>query len=164
MAYEILVIGCPAASSHAALEAIVSELPADFAMPVVVVTHGDASPATALQKRSRLPVIEVEDKELIVPGRIHVAPTDYHLLVEPGSLALSTEAPVCGVRPAIDPLFESAADAYGERAIAVLMACEGDDGDASDGNRGLARIRERGGVALTQPAMPQLVPAAPGSR
>lgn len=164
MAYEILVIGCPASSSHAALEAIVAEFPADFGIPVVVVAHGELSAAAALRDRSRLPVLEVEDKEFILPGRIHLAPTDYHLLVEPGSLALSTEAPVGGARPAIDALFESTADAYGERAIAVLMTCEGVDDDACDGMHGLARIRERGGVALTQPALPPVVPGAAGSR
>lgn len=159
MPHAILVIGCTARDQRG-LEALISELAADFALPIVVVAHApaeDGSLATTLRGRSGLPVVEVQDKDSIVPGTIHLAPPDYHLLVEAGTFALSTEAPLHGARPSIDPLFESAADAYGEHAVAVLVAGEDADEEYADGMRGLARIRERGGVALMQtPAAPMV--------
>jgi two-component system chemotaxis response regulator CheB len=84
-------------------------------------------------------------------GRSHemyeliVAPPDYHVLVEDGHVALSTDAPVQFARPSIDVLFESAAAAYGERAIGIVLT-----GASADGAAGLARIKERGGVAIVQ--------------
>lgn len=155
MGGRILVIGA-VACDHEALAAWVAELPPDLGVPVVVVAHGApaaASVATALHAHSRLPVSEVEDKAELAPATLHVAPADYHLLVEEaGSFALSTEAPLWGVRPAIDPLFESTADAYGAHAIAVLIGGEG-----PDGVRGLARIGELGGVALKRPPVAEVV-------
>ncbi len=74
------------------------------------------------------------------------APADYHLLVEPDeTLALSTDEKVCFARPAIDVLFESAADAFGAALVGVLMT-----GANSDGSRGLRRIRDHGGCTLVQ--------------
>ena len=71
------------------------------------------------------------------------AASDYHLLVEPGSLALSTEDPVQFARPSIDVMFETAADAYGERAIGIILT-----GANNDGAAGLAKIKERGGIVI----------------
>jgi two-component system chemotaxis response regulator CheB len=90
-------------------------------------------------------VVEVEDKDLIAPGRVYLAPPDYHLLVEPGSFALSVDERVQYARPSIDVLFESAADAYGERVIGVVLT-----GANADGAAGLARIAKRGGAAIVQ--------------
>jgi two-component system chemotaxis response regulator CheB len=98
-----------------------------------------------LQRRSALPVCEAEDKQAIAPARVFVAPADYHLLVEPGFLALSIDAPVQQSRPSIDVLFESAADAYGEEVIAVVLT-----GANSDGADGIRRVKERGGVTMAQ--------------
>lgn len=154
MTQAILVIGC-AARDHRGLDAFISELAMKSALPIVVVAHGqggNASLSSALLGCSGLPVVEVQDKAPIVPGTIYVAPFDYHVLVESGTIALSTEAPVHGARPAIDPLFESAADSYGESAIAVLVTDEDANNEHADGVRGLARIRECGGVGLVQTA------------
>jgi two-component system chemotaxis response regulator CheB len=74
-----------------------------------------------------------------------VAPPDYHLLVEPGSFALSVDAPVQYARPSVDVLFESAADAYGAGTIGVLLT-----GANADGAAGLAAIKRAGGVAVVQ--------------
>jgi two-component system, chemotaxis family, protein-glutamate methylesterase/glutaminase len=101
--------------------------------------------ARALQRRSPLRVTEVEDKEPIEPGRIYLAPADYHLLVEDGRFALSTDAHINYSRPSIDVLFESAADAYGERTIGVILTGTGRDGVA-----GLRRVKERGGLAVVE--------------
>jgi two-component system, chemotaxis family, protein-glutamate methylesterase/glutaminase len=98
-----------------------------------------------LRARCRLSVTEAEDKDEILPGHLYVAPADYHLLVERGRLALSTDAPVHFSRPSIDVLFESAADAYGTAAAAVVLT-----GANDDGCRGLRRVKRRGGVTLVQ--------------
>ena len=95
--------------------------------------------------RSRLPVREAEDKEEIQPGHVYLAPADYHLLVEPGRFALSIDAPIHYSRPSIDVLFESAADAYGEAATAVVLT-----GANADGCEGLCQVKRRGGIALVQ--------------
>jgi two-component system chemotaxis response regulator CheB len=90
-------------------------------------------------------VREVDDKEAIEPRHVYLAPPDYHLLVERGSFALSTDERVQHARPSIDVLFESAADAYGERVIGIVLTGANEDGAA-----GLARIADRGGLAIVQ--------------
>jgi two-component system chemotaxis response regulator CheB len=90
-------------------------------------------------------VRDADDKEPIVAGNVYLAPPDYHLLVEPGHFALSTDERVHHARPSIDVLFESAADAYGERVIGVILT-----GANQDGASGLARIKAAGGVAIVQ--------------
>ena len=97
----------------------------------------------ALQRRSPFQVADAEDKEPIEAGRVYLAPADYHLLVEPGRFALSTEEAVNYSRPSIDVLFESAADAYGERTIGIVLT-----GADRDGVAGLTRVKERGGAAI----------------
>ena len=98
-----------------------------------------------LQARSPLPVREAEDKDEVEPAHVFVAPPDYHLLVEPGHLALSVDAPVMFSRPSIDVLFESAADSYGSATVAVVLT-----GANDDGSRGVCMVHERGGLTLVQ--------------
>jgi two-component system chemotaxis response regulator CheB len=98
-----------------------------------------------LQQFTVLPVHEVEDKERILPGHVYFAPPDYHLLVEPGHFSLSVDAPVSYARPSIDVLLESAGDAYGDRAIGVILT-----GANQDGVMGLSALKARGGVAIVQ--------------
>jgi two-component system, chemotaxis family, protein-glutamate methylesterase/glutaminase len=105
-----------------------------------------------LLDRALLPVIDIDDKLRIVPGRIHLAPPDYHLLVERDRFALSTDSPA-DERPSIDVLFDSAVDAYREAVIGVLV------GDRSDGGHGFARIGEAGGLMLVQPRGAELLAA-----
>ena len=93
--------------------------------------------AHLLQGHTRRLVCEADDKTPLEPDHVYLAPPDYHLLVEDGHLALSTDAPVQYARPSIDVLFESAADAYGERAVGVVLTGANDDGAA-----GLARIKD----------------------
>ncbi len=87
----------------------------------------------------------MDDKEPLVAGRVYVAPSDYHVIVEEGHLALSTEEFVQFARPSIDVLFESAADTYGERVVGVLLTGLNEDGAA-----GLARISDAGGVTVVE--------------
>jgi two-component system chemotaxis response regulator CheB len=144
----LVVIG----ASWGGLEAVgrlLEGLPPEPGFAIAVVQHRRADSleglVRALQARTALPVSEAEDKEPIEPGHVYLAPPDYHLLVEPGSFALSTEGRVRFSRPSIDVLFESAADAYGSDAVGVILTGAGDDGAA-----GLASIKERGGTAIVQ--------------
>jgi two-component system chemotaxis response regulator CheB len=161
MAYEIVVVGT-SWGGLSALRELVGGLPAVFPLPVVVVQHrhrqSDHLLASLLQDSSALPVGEVEDKAPITGGHVHVAPADYHLLIEYGSFSLSIDEPVRYSRPSIDVTFVSAADAYGGRAVGVILT-----GANADGSRGLERIHERGGLALVQlPATAEspMMPAA----
>ena len=149
MAFEIVVIGSPLGWSEA-LATLLAGLPRGFPVPVAVVQHrneGDETLLAFLAGRSALPVVEADDKHPTLPGHVYLAPADYHLLVEDGRLALSTEAPVCSARPSIDVLFESAADAYARAVIGVLVA-----GVGQDGARGVARIKKLGGLVVLQDA------------
>lgn len=102
--------------------------------------------ATILARGAGLPVEEAEDKMPLLPGRVHVAPPDYHLLVESGGwLSLSTEEPVKFSRPSIDVLFESAAQAYTDRLVAVVLT-----GASDDGTQGALAVRRHGGTVIVQ--------------
>ena len=149
MAYELVVVGC-SWGGLVALGRLLDHLPDAVDLPIVVAQHRGPDALrgaleTTLQRRLARPVVEVEDKDLIAPGRVYLAPPDYHLLVEPGSFALSVDEHVQYARPSIDVLFESAADAYGERVIGVVLT-----GANADGAAGLARIAKRGGAAIVQ--------------
>ena len=148
MAFELVVVGTSLGGLRA-LEILLAGLPKSFPMSIAVVQHrhksSDNTLITLLQQHSALPLKEPEDKEVLVPGWVYLAPADYHLLVEAGSFALSTDAPVWYARPSIDVLFESAADAYAQRVIGVILS-----GANQDGAQGLAKIKARGGLAVVQ--------------
>ena len=151
MAYGVVVIG----SSLGGLQAVstlLAALPKGFHLPIVIAQHrGTAPPADGTlqaiwQRQTSLTVCDAEDKAPIVPGHVYVAPPDYHLMIEaPHRLALSTEGPVLWARPSIDVLFETAAEAYGDSVIGVMLT-----GASADGSQGLRAIRARGGCALVQ--------------
>ena len=146
--YEIAVIGT-SWGGLSAVSAVVSGLPATFALPLVVVQHRSPDApgllAELLQAKTRLDVCEVDDKQRILPGHVFIAPPNYHLLIDRGYFALSTDAPVRYSRPSIDVTFMSAADEYGKRAIGVVLT-----GANEDGSLGLKRITDRGGYAIVQ--------------
>ena len=165
MRYRIVVMGT-SYGGVTALEAVLPALSPRLPVPVVIVQHRarDAGGGLCefLRDHCRLPVVEPDDKDAVEAGRVYLAPPDYHLLVEDGRFALSVDAPVTFARPSIDVLFESAADAYRGAAIGVVLT-----GASRDGARGLARIKERGGLALVQDpeeadarAMPEAAVAA----
>lgn len=148
MGFELIVIGTSWGGLQA-IELLLSGLPKDFPLAIAIAQHrhknaGDLL-CDLLQRHSLLPVLEVEDKQAIAPAQVYLAPADYHLLVEPGNFALSTEAPVLFSRPSIDLLFESAADAYTNRAIGIILT-----GANKDGSQGLATLKRRGGLAIVQ--------------
>lgn len=148
MAFELIVVGTSLGGLRA-LEILLSGLPKSFPVSIAIVQHrhktSDNTLKTLLQQYSALTLKEPEDKEVVVPGRVYLAPADYHLLVETGSFALSTEAPVSYARPSIDVLFESAADAYAQRVIGVILT-----GANQDGAQGLAKIKACGGLTVVQ--------------
>ena len=167
----LVVVGASWGGLHA-IETVLGSLPPDFAAPVVIAQHrqidsSDGMLVRLLNARCALTVCEPEDKQALKPGDVLVAPPDYHLLVERGAVALSVDAPLNFSRPSIDVLFTSAADAYAERAVGVVLT-----GANADGAVGLAQIAARGGIAIVQDPetaerreMPDAArQAAPGAR
>lgn len=149
MSIEAVVIGASAGGVHALLQ-VLPALPDDFSAAILVVVHipprRDNALVALLAERCRLNVKEAEDKEPIVPGTIYMGPPDYHLLVESdGTIALSSDETVNHSRPAIDVLFESAADAFGDRLAGIIMT-----GANHDGARGLRAVCDAGGHAIVQ--------------
>jgi len=147
--YELICVG----ASWGGLKAIgqvLSDLPDDLDPAIVVAQHRhpqsvEGALAELLALQTTRPVVDIEDKLPIEPRSVYVAPPDYHVLVERGSFALSLEDRVQFARPSIDVLFESAADAYRERLVGVILTGANEDGAA-----GLRRIKQRGGVAVIQ--------------
>jgi len=149
MAFELIVMGGSWGGMRA-MGTVLEALPVGFELPIVLaqhrsVTHGEPMLERVLGRGSKLEVVPATDKEPLAPGRVYVAPPDYHLLVEPGHLALSADAPVGFSRPSIDVLFESAAHSYGPRTVGVLLT-----GANQDGAAGLAGIAAAGGFTLAQ--------------
>jgi two-component system chemotaxis response regulator CheB len=159
--YEAVVVGASAGGMHA-LKAVLCGLPADLPLAVAVVQHVEASSSGYLSEflddTCAIAVREAEEKEPFRKGTAYIAPANYHLLIEPDrTLSLSADDKVNYSRPAIDPLFESAADVFGQSLIGVVMT-----GASSDGALGLRRIKDRGGRTVVQnpatadsPFMPQ---------
>jgi two-component system chemotaxis response regulator CheB len=143
-----------------ALTRLLGGLPADFSVPIVVVQHrskdSDRLLPQLLQDWTDLKVCEVEDKDELCEGTVHVAPANYHVLVESGYLSLSIEEPVRFSRPSLDVTVSSAADTYGARAIGIVLT-----GANEDGARGLAHIVKRGGRAFIQDPRTAEIPIMP---
>jgi two-component system, chemotaxis family, protein-glutamate methylesterase/glutaminase len=146
----------------AALSTLLRALPDDLAVPVAIVQHRTRSEDAALERllgtQTRLRVIEPNDKEPLEPGCVYVAPADYHLLIEPTSLALSTAAALNYARPSIDLLFESAADAHGRGVLGVVLT-----GSNKDGARGCECIKARGGSVFAEDPATAHSPAMPAA-
>jgi two-component system, chemotaxis family, protein-glutamate methylesterase/glutaminase len=147
--YDLVVIGASWGGLNAVGE-ILSALPAETDAAVVVAQHRAndrvaGGLAGLLGHRAHLPVNDADDKMSIEPGHVYLAPPGYHLLVQHGYFSLSMDEHVHYARPSIDVLFESAADAYRERVVGVILTGANEDGAA-----GLARIKHTGGVAIVQ--------------
>ncbi len=146
---KAVVIGASAGAVHA-LQTILPALAADYSLPVLVVVHVPPDRANMLvpllQASCEIAVKEAEDKEVLAPGAVYLAPSDYHLLVETDeSLALSIDEPVNHSRPSIDVLFQSAADTYGPGLVGVVLT-----GANHDGAAGLRAIVDAGGLAVVE--------------
>lgn len=147
--YEAVAVGASAGGVRAAGD-ILAALPADFPLPILLVLH--LSPTLpsrlveVLRFRTGLQISWARSGERALPGHVHVAPADRHLLLRPnGRLALCDASPRSWWRPAVDRLFESAADSFGPRAIGIVLS-----GTLYDGMRGMAAIRNAGGLTIAQ--------------
>ena len=163
--FDLIAIGCSLGGMHA-LQMILAALPAEFCIPIAVVQHRYKTSNEMLpkffRKTTKLQVVDVDDKQWIRDGFVYLAPANYHLLVEEGVFSLSVDETVAHSRPSVDVLFESAADAYGSRLVAVVLT-----GSNQDGARGAKEVKKRGGFLVVQdpktaeaPSMPQAAIAA----
>ncbi|MCI0995803.1 chemotaxis protein CheB [Pseudomonas corrugata] len=148
-AIEAIAVGVSAGGVEALLR-LFGQLRKGFRLPVLVVLHlpneRHSQLAQVLGHRLAIPVEEARDKQDIQAGTLYVAAPGYHLSVEADrSLSLSLEEPVHHSRPSIDVLFESAADVYGSSLLAIVLT-----GANDDGARGLARVKELGGITVVQ--------------
>jgi two-component system, chemotaxis family, protein-glutamate methylesterase/glutaminase len=160
MKYKIIIIG-GSAGSFQVVTKILSKLPSNFNIPVVLalhrlkhIRHGFVE---ALSIKSALPVSEPLDKETIKPGKIYLAPANYHLYVElAGKFALSTEEPVNHSRPAIDLTFQTGAYSYKEKTVGIILS-----GANKDGAIGLKKVKDWGGLTIVQDPKEAQMPTMP---
>jgi two-component system chemotaxis response regulator CheB len=158
---RIIVIG----GSSGALEAvrtIVAGLPSDLSAAIFVAIHisPDAAGGTdrVLSKVARMPARYPEDHESIQASHIYIAPPDRHLLIDSGRIRLTRGPRENGFRPAVDPLFRTAAAGFGARVIGVILS-----GGRDDGSAGLEAIKAAGGTAIVQEPAEAVVPSMPSS-
>jgi two-component system chemotaxis response regulator CheB len=146
--HDIIVVGTSAGGVEA-LTYLAKNLPPDIKAAILIVlhvpSHGTSVLPRILERNGNLPVHHPQDGEAIVLGRIYVAPPNYHLLVKPGYITLSRGPRENSHRPAIDPLFRTAARAYGRRVVGVILT-----GVLDDGTAGLKAVKMQGGVAVVQ--------------
>ena len=155
---HLVVVGASAGGIAALLE-LAQALPAGFPAPVCVVQHVGANPSLLpelMSSRGPHPAVHAKDRQILTPGVIHVAPPDHHMLVEGRYLRVTRGPRENHTRPAIDPLFRSAALAWGPRTIGVILT-----GLMDDGAVGLAAIKRRGGVAVVQDPATAQEPSMP---
>ncbi|MFA6916403.1 MAG: chemotaxis protein CheB [Parachlamydiales bacterium] len=160
--FKAIVCG-GSAGGFESLENIIKTLPKDFSLPIIVVLHvgqeGGKYFASLIKRFTSLAVREPVEKEYVVPGVIYIAPPGYHLLVEEDyTFSYSSEEKVCFSRPSIDVLFSSAAEAYREQLIGILLS-----GANTDGSEGIADIMNRKGITIVedpQTAKFQLMPSS----
>jgi two-component system, chemotaxis family, protein-glutamate methylesterase/glutaminase len=145
---DIFVVGSSSGGIEA-LRTIVADLPKDFNGSIFIVQHtSPQSPGvlpTILQSSGLLPAVNATDGEQIRPGYIYVAPPDYHMIIEPGRVRLSRGPKENRFRPAVDPLFRSAAQVYGPRVVGIILS-----GALDDGTSGLWIIKKLGGTTVVQ--------------
>lgn len=156
---NIIVVGA-SAGGFEALKKLVGGLPKDFEASIFVVWHMSPDIRGVLpQVLNRLETVyaaHAYDGEAIKPNRIYVAPPDRHLLVEEGRVRVTRGPKENRFRPAVDPLFRSAAYAYGSRVVGVVLS-----GALDDGTAGLWTIKHRGGIAVVQNPLDAEVPSMP---
>jgi two-component system chemotaxis response regulator CheB len=156
---DIIVIGGSAGALEA-LKSLAPLLPADLPAAIFVAVHMASDfpsylPAI-LTSSGRLPALQPKERQRIRHGVIYVAPPDHHLLVGEGFVEISRGPRENRSRPAIDPLFRSAARAYGRRVLGVVLS-----GTLDDGSSGLMAVKIRGGLAVVQAAAEALCPEMP---
>ena len=158
---DIIVIGASAGGIEP-IRTILRGLPADFTGSVFIVVHTSANSPELLpaifDKSGSLPAIAGRTGERIKPGRVYVAPPDRHLIIEPGKICLTRGPKENRFRPAVDPLFRSAAQTYGPRVVGIVLS-----GGLDDGTSGLWTIKRLGGTAIVQDPHDAWAPSMPRS-
>lgn len=158
-AQRIVVIGASSGGIEA-LRELVNGLTPGFPAPICIVLHTSPhSPgllAKILADAGRLPTATAATGMKLLDGHIYVAPPDHHLLVEPGVLRLGGGPKENRFRPAIDPLFRSAAQVYGPGAVGLILT-----GSLDDGSAGLRTIKQLGGITIVQDPRDALFPGMP---
>ena len=158
---DIVVIGASAGGLQA-LKQILSAMPRDVEAALLVVLHtADHSTSMLphiLERRCNMPVSHPRDGDPILRGRVYIAPPGFHMIVEKRYLRVLQGPRENLHRPAIDPLFRSAAAAYGRRVIGVILT-----GMLDDGTAGLMVVRARGGEAIVQDPQSASFPSMPRS-
>jgi two-component system, chemotaxis family, protein-glutamate methylesterase/glutaminase len=159
--HDIVVVGASAGGVEALVE-LTRSLPDDLPAAVFVVLHVPSTGTSALpdilSRLGKLPATHVKDGEPIETGRIYVAPPGHQVLLRTGHVHLARGPRENGHRPAVDPLFRSAAREYASRVIGVVLS-----GALDDGTAGLAAIKGRRGLAVVQEPTDALYPGMPGS-
>ncbi len=148
---EVVVIGVSTGGPNA-LNSVIPLFPANFNLPILLVQHMPPVFTTQLARRlnekSKLQVVEAKDRERIRPGTVYIAPGDFHMVVKDTNgkvIRLNQDPPVNSCRPSVDVLFESAAEVYGGRVVAVIMT-----GMGHDGLDGCKRLKEKGAMVVAQ--------------
>jgi two-component system chemotaxis response regulator CheB len=162
---DILVIGSSTGGPNA-LAAFFKQLPKGFPFPIVLVQHMPPGFTRMLAQRIEadcgIPCTEVTDESPLAPGRIYLAPGDHHLIVSGSAgaptLKLNQDPPENFCRPAVDPLFRSAAKVFGKGVLAIVLTGMGDDGA-----RGATEVVQAGGRVMVQDEATSVVWGMPGA-
>lgn len=158
---DIIVIGA-SAGGLAALTDLARGLPRDLPAAIFIVVHTSPDNPSVLPqilgRAGPLPAATAVDREPIVPGRIYIAPPDHHLILKRTHVRVARGPKENGFRPAVDPLFRTAAHVHGPRVIGVILS-----GGLDDGTHGLALIVQHGGLAIVQDPQEAVVPSMPMS-
>lgn len=149
MNYKAVVMGLSSGGMDA-MKAIFLALPKDYNIPIIIVQHisprSDSQWIYILNEKYNIQIKEAEEKEEIKKGTVYLAPPNYHLLLEKdATFSLSIDERVSYARPSIDVLFETAAEAFKEELVGVVMT-----GSNHDGSAGLKKIKKCGGLTLVQ--------------
>jgi two-component system chemotaxis response regulator CheB len=156
---NLIVIGASAGGLGALLE-IVRVLTRNYPLPILIAVHtrhdGDSYLAPILSRLSRNPVEFATQDAPIEPGRILVAPPDFHMLVRRGRIHLNRGPRENGFRPAVDPLFRTAARVYRTGVMGIVLS-----GALDDGTYGMQVIAEEGGVTVVQDPEEASIPSMP---
>jgi two-component system chemotaxis response regulator CheB len=149
MKYEAIVMGVSSGGMNA-MKVMFSLLPKNFSTPIIIVQHlgarSDSQLIQLLNNQSNVSIKEADEKEKIENRKVYIAPPNYHLMIESDkTFSLTIDERVNYARPSIDVLFESAADAYKDKLIGVILT-----GSSSDGSLGLKKIKEYGGLTIAQ--------------
>lgn len=158
--HDIIVIGASAGGVEA-LSRVIADLPRDLRAAILIVLHisrGRSLLPEILTRAGRLAAAHPTDGEPLQYGRVYVAPPDHHIVVESGTVRVVHTASENGVRPAVDPLFRSAARTYRSRVIAVILT-----GTLDDGTAGMLAVKQGGGITIAQDPNEALAPGMPRS-